>query len=342
MNYRCLFSFVKIANLIALIFIVSGCSSSIHKDFIPNFIKDSRSNDGSFKNLVVSLAYDDKGKYLVVGHESGNIDIWDAKMPRSKREIKAHDYRANWITFSSDGNSFFSNSYFEESTKLWSAKTGELLHSIPNTRGPVCITSDESIYLVGQSSQIRIFDTQRKILLPEQYESSGVILVMAVDIASRQIAVGTASGTIEVWKFLGGNGNASLQKTLSAKPYATGDWVVGLQFSPDGAMLYSVAKSGLVDEWKARSLERNRTISTTLKHIHSVAFFRGKELLALGGTEDKVGVGGGSVALVTLTAGTSTIYRANTNLPIVEFLPSLATLIAAQSRTIEAYPLTVK
>lgn len=341
MNYR-LFSFVKIAYLLAFVFIVSGCSTSIHKDFIPNLIKESRSTDESFKNLVVSLTYDDKGKYLVVGHESGNIDIWDAKESRSKSEMKAHDYRANWITFASDGNSFFSNSYFEESTKLWSAKTGELLHSIPDTRGPVCTTSDESIYLVGQSSQIRIFDIRRKILLPEKYVSSGVILVMAVDIASRQIAVGTASGTIEVWKLLGGNEKASLQKTLSAKPYVTGDWVVGLQFSPDGAMLYSVARSGLVDEWKARSLVRNRTISTTLKHIHSVAFFRGKELLALSGTEDKVGVGGGSVELVALTSGTSTTYRANTNHPIVELLPPLATLISAQSRSMKAYTLTVK
>lgn len=307
-----------------------------------NLIRDSRSNDGSFKNLIVSMSYDDKGKYLVVGHESGNIDIWDAKEPRSKREIKAHDYRANWITFTSDGNSFFSNSYFEKSTKLWSAKTGELLHSIPDTRGPVSTTSDESLYLVGQSSQIRIFDMGKKVLLPEQYESSGVILVMVMDVASQQIAVGTASGTIEIWKFLRNNGKPSLQRKLSVKPYSTGDWVIGLQFSPDGAALFSVARSGLVDEWTIRSLEKIRGISTKLKHVHSVAFFRGKDLLALGGTEDKVGVGGGYVEVVDLPAGTSTTYRANTNLPIVAFLPPLATLISAQSKSIEAYTLTVK
>jgi len=341
MNYRRP-SFVKTLYILALILIGSGCSSGIHKDFILNLMKDSKSNDDSFKSLVVSLAYDDKRKYLLVGHESGNIDIWDAKEPQSKREIKAHDYRANWITFASDGNSFFSNSYFEKSTKLWSAKTGELLHSIPDTRGPVCSTSDENIYLVGQSSHVRIFDYERRVLLPEKYESSGVILAMAMDVASQQIAIGTGSGTIEIWTFLRSNGKPSLQKTLIAKPYSTGDWVVGLQFSPDGATLYSVARSGLVDEWTARSLERNRSISTTLKHIHSVAFFRSKEFLALGGTEDKVGVGGGSVELVSLTTGTSTTHRVNTNLPVVEFLPPLATLISVQSRSIEAYPLTAK
>lgn len=165
MNYH-LLNFRKIACQFALLLVISGCTSSIHKDFMTNLIRDSRSNDGSFKNLIVSMSYDDKGKYLVVGHESGNIDIWDAKEPRSKREIKAHDYRANWITFTSDGNSFFSNSYFEKSTKLWSAKTGELLHSIPDTRGPVSTTSDESLYLVGQSSQIRIFDMGKRYCCP--------------------------------------------------------------------------------------------------------------------------------------------------------------------------------
>jgi len=334
--------FVKIAYLLALFLSVSGCSSGIHKDFLANLINYSTSDDRSLKKRVVSLAYDDKGKYLVVGHEAGNIDIWDAKEARSKREIKAHDYRVSWISFTSDGNSFFSNSNFDKSTKLWSANTGELLHSIPNTRGPVCITSDENVYLVGQGSRIRVLDLEGKVLLPEKYESSGVILIMEMDVTSQQIAVGTASGTVEIWKVLRDNGKLILQKAQSAKPYATGDWVVGLQFSSNGASLYSVARSGVVYEWTARSLEKRRAVSTTLKYVRSVAFFRDEDLLALGGTEDKAGVGAGSVELVSLTAGTSTTHRANTNLPIVEFLPPLATLISAQNRSMKAYTLTVK
>jgi WD40 repeat protein len=337
MSHR-LSGLARIASLLASLLAVSGCTSNIHRDFLPNLIRDA-SDNGSIRNPVVRLAYDGKGKYLVVGHESGNIDVWDAKEPRSKREIKAHDYRANWITFASDGSSFFSNSAFESSTKLWSLRTGELLHSIPDTRGPVGATPDESIYLVGHSSQIRIFDAETRALLPEKFESSGVVLVMALDVASQRIAVGTASGTIEIWKFSRDGGRPGLQKAMQAKPYPTGNWVVGLQFSPDGASLYSVARSGAIDEWTARSLERRRALSTTLRHIYSVAFYRNRELLALGGTEDAVGVGKGFVELISLTAGTSTTHRASNNLPVVEFLPPLDTLISAQSGSMEAYAL---
>lgn len=334
---QCFFRLAKAIYLLASLLIISGCSSSIHEDFLANLVNDRVNNDGSFENHVVSLVYDDKGKYLAVGHESGNVDIWDATEPRSIRRIKAHEYRAGWITFTHDGSGFFSNSYFEESTKLWSAKTGELLYSIPDTRGPVSSTSDSRIYLIGQSAQIRIFDFKRKLLLPEKYHSSGVILTMTVDAASRLVAVGTASGSIEIWRIPENSGTPVLQNIANAKPYATGDWVVGLQFSPDGEKLYSVARSGLVDEWSLPFLERGRAISTALKHIHSVAFFKEKGLLALGGTEDGAGIKGGAVELISLTAGTSTIHRSNTNLPVVAFLPPLGVLLSSQSSSIEAY-----
>lgn len=326
-----------VALLLAPILVVSGCSSRIHEAFVRNLVNDRMSNDGSFENHVVSLVYDDKGKYLAVGHESGNIDILDATEARSIHRIKAHGYRANRITFATDGRSVFSNSDFEETTNLWSVKTGELLYSIPHTRGPVCATADNRFYLVGASSQIRLFDIKRKLLLPAKFESSGVILTMVADLSSRQIAVGTASGSIEIWRLLKSGGKPVLQKILNTKPYATGDWVIGLQFSPDGEKLYSVARSGLVDEWSVRSLEKNRAITTTLKHIHSVAFLRGKGLLALGGTEDKAGIKGAAVELVSLVEGTSMIRRSDTNLPVVEFLPSIGVLLAAQSKSIKAY-----
>lgn len=337
MNFR----HIKIPYFLVLAFFVSGCSSTVHKDFIESLVKDSRNNDGSFKSTVVSLAYNDWGKYLAVGHESGSIDIWDAKQRASKREIKAHDYRANLLAFTSDGSSFFSNSYFEQSTKLWSATTGELLHSISDTRGPVCPTLDKHIFLVGQSARFRMFDLERKMLLPEKYETSGVILVMTMDVASQQIAIGTASGSIEIWKYLRNDGNPSFRRMLTSKPYDTGNWVVGLQFSTDGTTLYSAARSGVVDGWNTRSLEKQRAIPTTLKYIHSVANIEGKGLLVLGGTTDPQGLSGGFVEVVDLGPGTSTIYPVNTSLPVVAFIPPLAALITAQSRSIKVDTLSV-
>lgn len=341
MNHQ-LFKIAKSFCLIGLLFAFSACSPTIHKDFLQNLIDDQRIAYVPFKSPVVGLAYDDKGKYLAVGHESGIIDIWNAKEARSKTEIKAHDSRVNLITFSADGSCFFTNSTFEQSTKLWDTKTGRLLLSIPKTRGPVFGTPDENIYLIGDGAVIRVFDFARKSLLPESYESSGVVTAMAMDAVSERIAVGTASGSIEIWKFQKNSAKEKILKTLSATPYAEKEWVDGLKFSPDGTTLFSVSRFGSVDEWTTIALEKKRTIPTTLKHLHSAAFIKGKQLLALGGTEDSVGVNGGYVELVSLEDGSSIKYRANTNLPIVEFIPPLDIFISAQRKTIGIHPLTTK
>jgi WD40 repeat protein len=332
---------VRWVTLLIPLLLISACSSVIHKDFLQNFTKDSQETDGSFSSRVVTLKYNDKEKYLVVGHESGSIDIWDAKKARSKREIKAHEYRANQLAFSSDGNAFFSNSYFERSTKLWDARTGELLHSIPDMRGPVGATPNEQIYVIANSQHVRLFDYKRKLLLSEEYVCGGVVTALATDASSGQIAVGTASGTVEVWQFLENEGIPSLKMVSSANPYPIGDWVVGLQFSSSGNSLYSVARFGSIDEWvsKNRAMSR-RSVPTILKHVHSAAFFgKKKELLALAGTEEKVGLGPGLVEVISLVTHESKTYRVNTNLAVVEFLPPLSSLIAAQSRSTKVYTL---
>lgn len=336
MSYR-RYLYWMIFILLVFLFIFSICSRGIHKDFLTNFSEDSNTSDNYFESLVVSLKYDDKEKYLVVGHESGKIDIWDAKKALSKREIKAHEHRANLIAFTSDGNSFFSNSYFETSTKLWSAKTGELLHSIPDTRGPVCATPSENIYLIANNEHIRFFDNERKLLFPEKYVSDGVVTAIAADNASEQIAIGTASGSIEIWQFSENKEEPSLRKISSVKPYDIGNWIVGLQFSSNGKNLYSVARSGSIDEWTVSTFEKRRSIGTVLKHIHSVAFLQASELLALGGTVDSVGVGASFVEVISLPTEISRMYIANTKLTVVEFIPPLALLIAAQYKSTKAF-----
>src|SRR5574340_304437 len=128
--------------LLILLLFLSACSTTVHKDFLQN-LTSSQKTDGTRPRVVVSLKYNEKEKYLLVGHESGNIEIWDATKAKSMREIKAHDYRANSLAFSADGKAFFSNSYFENATKLWNTQSGELIYSIPMTTGPVSVTSDK-------------------------------------------------------------------------------------------------------------------------------------------------------------------------------------------------------
>ena len=309
-----------------------------------HFTDGSKNPEGSLEKQITSLAYHGKSKYLVVGYESGTIAIWDAKEAGSKRVVKAHPYRTNRITFSSDGTKFFSNSSIEPSTKLWSAKTGELLLILPDTRGPVCATPYTDIYLIGtsNSSTTRFFDLARHTLLPDEYESSDVVETMAMDRTSERIAIGTASGTIEVWKFGRIDGTPMLEWVAGAKPYATGNWVVGLQFSPGGDSLYSVSGSGMVDEWTSVTMTKRRSLQTTLGGIHSTVFLPDKSLVSLAGSSDKQGFRAGVVEVISLATGKSTQYPSTTNFPVATFLPDLSSLIMTHFRSIQMHPLKNK
>jgi WD40 repeat protein len=337
-HFECL---VKFLYLMALALSTVGCASHIHEKFIFNFIEDSKTNDGSFNKRVVGMSYNDKGRFLIVGEESGNLDIWDARQANAKRRIKVHDHRVNWIAFASSGDQFFTNSYFERETKLWSAKTGELVHVIPNTRGPVITTSDARMHLVSDESVIHVFDIERKELLSRTDGSSGVILTMAFDDASQQVAVGTASGTLEIWKYSNINNEPKLRKVQSSAPYVVGNWVMGIAFTPGGRTVFSVARSGLIDEWDSQSLEKVRSLSTSMMHVHSAAFDIPRARLALGGTSNTIGGDPGYVEVISLDSGKVISPSRVGNLPVVEFGPE-DILFASQINSVRTYLVRAK
>lgn len=326
---------------ILLIFLpfFSACSTPVQKDFLKNFKKDTQQSDGSFASLIVDLKYNEKSNVLVASHDSGTIDIWSTNEARSKREIKAHEYRPNSIALNSEGNIIFSSSTFGRSTKLWSAESGKQLYFIRDMTGPVSTTPNNQVYVVANKEYFRLFNYGQKHLLSKKYENGAVITTITTDMASGLIAVGTEYGTIEMWKYLETNGKPSLVKVASARPYQVGNWVVGLQFSADGKGLFSVSRYGSIDEWTPGNMKKMGSVKTTLKYVNSTSFFRDRNLLALAGTIERIGTGPGSIELISLATGETKTYPANTNLAVVEFLPPIASLISAQKRTVGVHAL---
>ena len=323
--------------LISLLFL-SACSTTVHKDFLQNFTK-SQKTDGTFSRIVQSLVYNEKGKHLIVGHESGSIEIWDATKEKSMYEIKAHKNRANELAFSADGNAFFSNSMFETETKLWNVQTGELICSIPNTRGPVSATSDKRFYIIANSENLRIFDYKNKTLLPEEYKFTyGVIEAIAYDIATDQVAIGTQSD-IQILKFSIIKGKPNLEKVSSVPGVGS---IKGLQFSDNGHSLYSVSHLGSIDEWSTQPLKIKRSLPTALKHLYYATFTPDTGLLAMSGIgkqgypDSPIGV----VEIISLPAGLSSVYKMTTNYPRrIEFLSPFSSVISGESYSMEVYPI---
>lgn len=333
---------IRLVILLISLLILSACSTTVHKDFLQS-LTSSQKTDGSRPRVVVSLKYSEKEKTLLVGHESGDIEIWDATKAKSMHEIKAHGYRANSLAFSADGKAFFSNSYFENETKLWDVKSGELISSIPTTKGPVSVTSDSRFYIIASNAELRIFDYQNRALLPGKFKfSHDVVTAMAYDFSTDKVAVGTASGTIQILSFSVKEGKPNIEKISNANPYETGNWVVGLQFSDNGRSFYSVARFGSIDEWSTQPLKIKRSLPTGLKNIHAAAFMLDKGFLALSGTGEYVypKSGTGYLELISLTNAVNSTHKLTTNYPgPIEFLYPFSAVISAESYSMEMYPL---
>ena len=317
---------------------LSACSTTVHKNFLHNFTKNQKT-DGKFSRIVQSLVYNEKGKHLLVGRESGSIEIWDATKENSMYEIKAHKNRVNELAFSADGNAFFSNSMFETDTKLWSVQTGELICSIPNTSGPVSATSDKRFYIIAKSEKLRIFDYKNNSLLPEEYKFTyGVIEAVAYDIATDQVAIGTQSD-IQILKFSMIKGRPNLEKVSSAPSVGS---IKGLQFSNYGDSLYSVSNLGLIDEWSTQPLKIKRSLPTALKRLYYSTFTPDTGWLAISGIgkqgypDSPIGV----VEIISLPTGLSSVYKMTTSYPRrIEFLSPFSSVISAESYSMEVYPL---
>jgi WD40 repeat protein len=331
----------RLAVLLLALSLLSACATSVHKDFLHNLTESQKTN-GASPRIVTSLAYNDKEKILLVGHESGNIEIWDATKAKTMREIKAHDYRVSLLSFSADGKAFFSNSMFEYNTTLWNVRTGELIYSMPHSKGPVCVSPDSRYYLVANSAELYFFDYENMVELPEMYQLSyEVIEFMASDPSANLVAVG-AGGVIHLLKFSMIHGKPHLEKIAQTNPPKVRSNIRGLLFSNNGNTLYSVTNRGNVDEWTTQPLKIKRSFPIVLKTVSDVAFLPSKGLLALSGNESQVwpGTDFGYVKVIPLDGRPPLSFKMTMKYPgQIEFVLPLSSILSAESYSMEVYAL---
>lgn len=340
----------KAAILIVLLLIIAGLvrlepwsEPIINPGFIDNFVKNMEENhasQGLVESLVDRLAYDHRNMRLAVGRESGDIEIWDLKYEYSKQIIKeAHEQRADHLYFSVDGKRLFSGSSLAGDVKLWDAQTGKPLSAFtlsPGFSGPMLSAAKGDYYLIAASSAVQIYDGRQNTLDPRVYETSGLVQALAVEAKTGLVAVGTASGSIDLFQFSVADEGPNLEKVKEIKPYETGNWVIALSFSPDGQSLYTVpGRPGQVDEWSVPDLKKVRTKSTSGNFVSAARFSPDKRLLAVVGNARKGGQGGDyAIELIALASGRSIIQPVTTNFGQVVFIPQLKQLLAVHGYTV--------
>ncbi|MBC9252555.1 hypothetical protein A9179_20005 [Pseudomonas alcaligenes] len=303
----------------------------IHPEFTQALFKQ-RFADG---DRVASIRFHSASKHLLVGMESGLVHIWDATQREARISLRAHPNRTDQLQFSRDGSSFFSNSYFDDVTRLWDSESGELLATIPDARGPVAPGPREALYLIaGAHGELLLYDLEQRQLLAGRYKSLDGVTALASSPRGDLVAVGNASGAIQLWQVTEQGGQLQLNLKQERKPYETGNWLLALGFSADGQSLISANRQGTVVEWSSADLSKRRDIPSTLKWLHQATFADGMPWLTLAGTLDPRGLKDGKIELIDLTRGEALRFSARSNFAVAEMVVPLQLGLIAHGRRI--------
>lgn len=330
--------------LLLLVIPLFGFRSTLHSDFMNHFVNDIRETqkEQTFESAVASLTYDDNAKRLIVGRESGDLEIWDMTKNLKQTIPKAHSVRADRVWLTADGKAFFSSSSILMELKLWDAQTYELLYALPNFLGPVVRTQVDHLYLVVGTSNIQFFDIQQKKLYRRRFGTSGSVVSMAVDGRTGFVATGTSSGTIDLFEIVFVETTPTLVKINEIEPYTEdGDWVIAVHFSPDAKHLYSVSRYGAVDEWSVPEFEKKRSLRTHKSHVYEAKFLPKKELVALVSETTTTTLTGGDdfFELLPLSSGKSVVRPLPVNFGVIVFIPPLGKAVAVSGRSVRTIDL---
>ncbi|MGX5671467.1 hypothetical protein [Thermomonas fusca] len=347
-----------------LSFALAACSGG-SRDFTQSFVDANRGLDDDAR----VAAYSPEMKLLAVGRESGRLELWDVRRPDARIARQAHALRVQGIAFGPQDGIVISSSGFgnidageiverENGPKIWSARTGELLHAFRGADwlpGAVSATPLRGLYLLASYDELRIYDHARRMLVgtPLRLQPDGGITALDWDQASGLIAAGTDKGLIALLRLhREPQGGARLEIAGTHAPHGHGPrrGVLAVKLLDDGRKLVSVQHSPALSEamgdnvpplysghqhetvrWDVATWRREHAYSSPLLGVHQAIHTRGEDWLVLAGVAGGSARIAGKIELVDLRSGVSWLYRANTTHPTAVLLPPAREGLVLQS-----------
>lgn len=337
---------MSLRSLIAVLFSATfllSCSpwlGRIHPQFVRTFIDVNRGGD----DTAAAAVFDPVMRVLAVGRESGRLELWNVREAGARIVRQAHSVRTGHIAFGRDDGIVLTNSVFDNAaidagkgTRIWDARSGELLHELGNmwAPGPIAASPAKSIYLIADANEVLLYDHSRRAIVGSRLaiEQAAQVTAIASDRTSGLIAVGTSNGDLLTMKLDTSGEVPQLTVLRRASPYgqqARSD-VLTLVLLDDGTRLISAARrgdsSGEVVEWDIATLERRRTFPMSLNTLNWASSTAGEPWVVLAGTESTRG----KIELVDLRHGVAWRYKANTSHPKAVLLPEVGAGLIMQS-----------
>jgi WD40 repeat protein len=325
---------------VPLLMSCTAWTGRIHPDFVQTFIDVNRGSD----DRAATVVFDPQMRLLAVGRESGRLELWDARKAGERIVRNAHAVRTQHIAFGREDGIVLTNSVFDNSaieggkgTQIWDARSGDLLHTLKDmwAPGPIAAIPAGSLYLIGDSSELLLYDHSRRSIVGSRLrmDKDAQVTAIAADRKSGLIAVGTSNGDLVLMKIDTTRDGPQLAILRRASPYgqqARSD-ILALTLLDEGTRLISAARradeTGEVAEWDVATLAQRRTFPITLNTVNWASSTVGEPWLVLAGTESTRG----KVELVDLRNGVAWRYKANTTHPRAVLLPEIRAGLIMQS-----------
>jgi WD40 repeat protein len=194
---------------------------------------------------IFGLVYLPDSLQAISGSNDGKVQRWDLQTGELLYEYSGHDAPVNALLMLADGQRFVSASG-DSNLILWDIESGEALRTYTGHRrsvNAVALSGDGSRMISGsEDSRLILWDIETGEALHEYLGHTGSVTVVAFSPDGQNAISGTNSGAIAIWDLNTGE----LLRRVDAR-----NWMVGLNYLPNGEEFISVAGDGHVEIWQA-------------------------------------------------------------------------------------------
>lgn len=225
------------------------------------------------EDQIRAIAIRSDSRILISGSYDGNLKLWALPDGQLVKTLQGHIGRVSAVATSADG-ALLASGGFDRQIRLWSLYDGELLHVLPRQSDPIQTLAfhPEKLLLASASgTTVHFWSGQTgglRYTLPHCFKS---IRSLAFNADGRTIAVGSLTGTIEVWNI------ANRKRVWRTSRQTEGMTLV--TFSPDGALLASAGGANI----ELISMEQKRSVLLETHQPHAltaIAFSPDGQVLA--------------------------------------------------------------
>ncbi|MBD2114951.1 MULTISPECIES: NB-ARC domain-containing protein [Cyanophyceae] len=237
---------------------------------------------------VLSLAFSFNGHLLVIGDESGEVNLWRIANSQKLYTFKGHRKLVRSVAFSPNDRMLASGSY-DGSIKLWNPENFQLIKTLEKSNvlvHSIAFSPDGKILASGYSDgTIGIWDAFTGEELSTLTSHHGRVNSVTFNSNGRLLASGSGDQTIKLWDFQHIQ-NIQCVETLDAH---IGE-IRSIAFSPNSCVLVSSSKV-VIKLWDFQHIQNIQCVRTLHGHtseIRSIAISPDGQLLASGSGDQTI------------------------------------------------------